>query len=95
MEKLKVYSACCSRGWKAARILAREVESRTGVQLRLCFLSYGSNIEEYARMGYSYEMISKDPMMRFANWECPASRSNDPVEVDKLCGIVTGKTQQS
>jgi hypothetical protein len=94
MDSLTVYSRCCSHGYLQARKLVIEVKEKTGVTLKIKYLSYSSSKAEFDSHKISIDEATKDPIIMWAGiWHSKASRALDTVVVDRLCYLIKQESQ--
>ena len=89
MDNLICFSRCCSRGWKQARQLVASVKERTGVALRIEFLSFSSSQDRFNDRGITLEACTNDPCLWWSTaWASTASHCDEPAAVESLCKLV-------
>lgn len=94
MEKLIIYSKCCSQGWKSARLLVKAVEEKVGVKLRIEYLSWASSQSSFEARGITLGEATADPVFEWGRlWISTASKALNKQSVERLCELVRQEAQ--
>jgi hypothetical protein len=71
------------------RKLIKEVKDKTGVMLKVKYLSYSSSKDEFDANGITIGEATKDPVILFGKlWISSASKALEPTAVQRLCDLV-------